>query len=342
MKPVEIGLIDTTGSVDTHLMAATVAALNVQVKHLRQYWTNAPEATAILLTAAKAAPPGVWQIQLVASLQEKEGGFHSINAGEPFAKVVVTPGSNDWTIDASHEALEMLVDPGGNKVHVARAIKLVGTDITDGEGNLEYLLEVSDPCEGPRYTYKIGDIEVSDFITPDYYSAAPAAGKRYSYTGAITAPRQILHGGYITWIDPKTKVIEQLLWLATDTQPRTRQVGTSPNASLREYVDSQTRHVVHQARAEYHKNHNGGGRTMPMKFQIGAGEKTKRSKYEKPHTVTYHQDGEIEREVWDPGAHESKIVPEKVKAGVPIKRPAGTEHIVKNLGGHILTGEKEM
>ena len=122
-----------------------------------------------------------------------------------------------------------------------------------------------------------------------------------------------------------------MLWLDTDTQPRIRQVGTAPNASLREYVDSQTRHTVHAARAEYRTKHKGGDKTMTMKFQIGAGEKTKRSKYEKAHTVTYHQDGEIEREVWDPGAHESKIVPETVKAGVPIKRPAGTEHIVKIL-----------
>jgi hypothetical protein len=81
---------------------------------------------------------------------------------------------------------------------------------------------------------------------------------------------------------------------------------------------------------------------MPTKFNHGAGEKTKRTLHEKAHTVTYHQDGEIEREVWDPGAHKSRMVTEKVKAGVAIKRPAGTEHIVKNLGGHILTGEKEM
>ena len=186
------------------------------------------------------------------------------------------------------------------QVHVARAIKLVGTDITDGEGNLEYLLEVSDPCEGPRYTYKIGDIEVSDFITPDYYSAAPAAGKRYSYTGAITAPRQILHGGYITWIDPKTKAIEQLLWLDTDTQPMIRQVGTTPNACLREYVDSQTRHAVHTARAQYRINQHGGGKPMPIKFQIEAGKATPRHRHEKPYTVKFLQDGKIEREIWDP------------------------------------------
>ena len=236
----------------------------------------------------------------------------------------------------------MLVDPVGNRLWAARAISLVGTKITDGEGDLEFLVEICDPCEGPRYTYEIDGIEVSDFITPDFYAHHAMPNVQYSFTGAIKAPRQVLHGGYITWVRPKTRRIEQLLWLATDKQPRLKKMGTAPASSLREYVDSQTRHAVHKARADYRMKHHGGGKTMPMKFQIGAGEKTKRTQYEKAHTVTYHQDGEIEREVWDPGTHKSKIVPEKVKAGVPIKRPPGTDHTVKNLGGSLLTGDKEM
>jgi hypothetical protein len=341
MRPVEIGLVDTTERVHRHTMSAAVAAFNIQVsQHLRRYWGFAPEVIVRLLANSKPIPRGVWPIKLVDKLKFNEGGFHATTSARPFAKVVVTPGSNDWTIDASHEMLEMLVDPGGNRLWPARAIRLAGTSIVDAEGDVDYLVEISDPCEGPRYTYEIDGIEVSDFITPDFYAHHTVPGMQYSFTGAIKAPRQVLHGGYITWVRPKTRLIEQLLWLATDKQPRLKQMGKAPDSSLREYVDSQTRRPVHEARAKYRMTHHRGGKAMPVKFQIGAGEKTPRTRYEKAHTVTYHQDGEIEREVWGPGAHGSTI--EKVKAGVPIKRPAGTEHAVKNLGGSLLTGDKEM
>jgi hypothetical protein len=51
---------------------------------------------------------------------------------------------------------------------------------------------------------------VSDFITPAFYDPVPASGVRYSFTGAIPGPREVLEGGYISWVNHSNEHIEQL------------------------------------------------------------------------------------------------------------------------------------
>jgi hypothetical protein len=56
----------------------------------------------------------VWPVQLVKSLPPGEGGFHLDKHNQPYAKVIAAPDDDSWTIDASHETIEMLIDPSGN------------------------------------------------------------------------------------------------------------------------------------------------------------------------------------------------------------------------------------
>jgi hypothetical protein len=60
----------------------------------------------------------------------------------------------------------------------------------------KYLIEACDPCQA--CSYDISGVLVSDFITPHYFEPHLLPGVRYSFTGAITAPRQVLRGGYLT------------------------------------------------------------------------------------------------------------------------------------------------
>jgi hypothetical protein len=330
MRSVEIGLIDTTETVDTRTMAAAVAALNIQVsQHLRQHWGFAPDVTVRLLTKAEPIPREVWPIRLVDKLLQKEGGFHSTTADGPFAKVVVTRDSNDWTIVASHEALEMLVDPTGSRLQVAQAIKCAGGHIHDDEGHVEYLVEICDPCEANQFAYEIDGIMVSDFVTPQFYACQARPGERLSFNGTLAAPRQIGPGGYITWIHPRSSQIRQMIWLDPQGQPQTRVVGQAPDGNLRSFVDSETRHLAHTAAK------------WPFKFEIRPGEKTRPFKCEHDHWVTYHHDGVIEIELLGPGTKPSPHS-EHIKAHAPIKRPAGTHHTVKNRGATLLQGDKDL
>ena len=80
----------------------------------------------------------------------------------------------------------------------------------------------------------------SDFITPHFYDPVTTAGTRYSFTGAIKAPRQILKGGYISWINLQTNEWQQLLWVDPSKPPIINDLGpASAGMSLRIWVDSQ-------------------------------------------------------------------------------------------------------
>lgn len=77
---------------------------------------------------------------------------------------------------------------------------------------------------------------VSDFITPHFYDPVVTPGTRYSFTGAIKAPRQILKGGYISWVNQETDQLQQLLYV--DGPPKIVTLGPAQGASLREWVDA--------------------------------------------------------------------------------------------------------
>ena len=249
MLQVKVGLTDTTGTVDAETMAAVAAALNVQVtRDLPQFWPVS--ATVLYLPNHKKIPQGVWPVQLVKSLPPGEGGFHQTRHNQPYAKVIVTPGSDEWTVDASHETVEMLVDPGGNRLQTSTAISIADNNIVDGIGQFEYLVEACDPCEADPCTYQISGISVSDFLTPHFYDLQAAPGTRYSFTGAIKAPRQILPGGYISWINPESNEVQQILWVDPNQPPQLNDLGPADGASLRGFVERRTHHLVRERRVK--------------------------------------------------------------------------------------------
>jgi hypothetical protein len=245
MLQLKLGLTDTTKKIDVELMAAAAAALNIQItRDLPQFWNI--NATVSYLPNHQNIPQGVWPVQLVASLPPGEGGFHFTKNNQPYAKVIATPGSDDWTVDASHEAIEMLIDPSGNRLQTSTAIQVVGNKIQDAPGQFEYLVEACDPCEDDSFSYRIGGIAVSDFITPHFYEPNSLPGTRYSFTGAVTAPREILQNGYITWTDPQT---DEVMQLQNFGKPVIQTLGPAQGASLRVFVDSETRVKVPQPKA---------------------------------------------------------------------------------------------
>jgi hypothetical protein len=245
MSVIQVGLVDTTGALDSALVEAAAAALNIQVmRDLSQFWNV--QATVRYLPNPKAIPVGVWPVLLVAKLPPGEGGVHLTKKNQPYSLVIGTPDSSDWTIDASHETLEMLVDPSGNRLQASRAIKIAGKDTEDTVGEFEYLVEACDPCEANQYAYAINGIAVSDFITPHFYDPVVTSSARYSFGGNITRPRQILPGGYISFTDPQSDNVEQILFLGP--KPVLRDLGPASGSSLRTFVDGKTYELVQKDR----------------------------------------------------------------------------------------------
>jgi hypothetical protein len=119
----------------------------------------------------------------VKSLPPGEGGFHLDKHKQPYAKVIATPKNDGWTIAASHETLEMLLDPYGNRLQSSVEIEIKANKIVDGTGQYGYLVEACDPCEDDKFGYTINGVVVSDFITPHFYDPMVTPGHATALPG---------------------------------------------------------------------------------------------------------------------------------------------------------------
>jgi hypothetical protein len=236
-----VALIDMTGHIDDAELAAVAAAINLQVtRDLMRYWPVT--ATVSALPSCVAIPPGVWPLFVVSRIDDTTAGFHRTQHYQPYAEVEDRPG---WTLAASHEILEMLIDPSGNDLVTATAIKLDGSTQSDADGVVQYLLEICDPCEHPDCAYLVDGVVVSDFCTPEFYGSDYVPGARYTFSGSIDAPRRVLKGGYISWWNAEKGFLERLDYTDGSIDPMIKEVGSHlPGSSLREFVDKEMRKSV--------------------------------------------------------------------------------------------------
>lgn len=192
------------------------------------------EATVDAFPRLEDVPVGYWPMIVRDDIgQPGAAGVHLDKDGQPFALITM---SDSWSLTASHEMLEMLADPFGKRVIPGRSPKR-------GQGRVEFLVEVCDPCEAADFAYTVNDILVSDFLTPRFYDPVASPAVRYSFTGAITKPRTILRGGYISWHDPVSDHWWQEVWFAQRKQYRDLGVFDAASAaSLRSWIDGQTDH----------------------------------------------------------------------------------------------------
>jgi hypothetical protein len=242
MKLVQrIALIDTTGHILDEEVARVAAAIDVQVRRdVSCFWPV--DAVITALPHASLLGPGVWPVFIVLETDDNSAGFHRTVHQQPYSEVVDGP---NWSIAASHEILEMLVDPSGNRLLAAPAISVSDQgDVHEAAGTMEYLLEICDPSEDPQFAYEIDGVLVSDFYTPEFFDAFAAPGVRYSFRGAITHPRRVCPGGYLSWWNPAGRVMQRLDYV-DHIQPKIINVGRHlPNFSLREHVDKAMRGKV--------------------------------------------------------------------------------------------------
>lgn len=101
------------------------------------------------------------------------GGYHTTGArGRLLAVIYLQRWGSHWTVGASHELLEMLVDPIGE---------------TESSS---YLEEVCDPVQ--FVWYWLHGAWVSDFVTPSWFTGGPGP---WDMAGQIHAPRTFARGG---------------------------------------------------------------------------------------------------------------------------------------------------
>jgi hypothetical protein len=182
-----VSLVDESSQgVPARKLHDVAQALQTQVtQHLSPAWK-------VHARVKAGAVAGAWPIRIVDDLGDpRVGGVHLDDHGRPYALVRAGAG---WSITASHELLELLVDPFGRKfVHAA--------DIAPGSDGhtVAYLVEVADPCE--VFSYRVDGVAVSDFVMPAYYD--PAARGQVDFLGRLARPFDVPRGCYLSWLDPE-------------------------------------------------------------------------------------------------------------------------------------------
>ncbi|GHO42744.1 hypothetical protein [Ktedonospora formicarum] len=231
MMPSHIALISETDAISTAELTRVAAALQKQVtRDFTPLWNI--EGTVDAFSRLEDVPLGYNPVIVRANVPDHALGFHLDEQGQPYA---IVQYSHSWSLSASHEVLELLADAYGNCL-------VAGPSLKKDHGRVQYLLGICDPCQGADFAYTVNDILVSDFVTPSYYEPVRANGERYSYTGAVQEPRQVLPGGYITWYNASDGRWWQFRHLGIDggfvdfgaSQQHQQRSG------LREFIDRQT------------------------------------------------------------------------------------------------------
>lgn len=231
MAMIQLALVVETPRIPRGVATEVAAAVQRQItRDVAPIWDVS--ATIDPFGALRDVPPGYWPIIV---RDEFEGmniiGIHLDEKGQPFALVRNNP---TWSLTVSHEAIEMITDPWGNRL-------VPGGSPMPGQGLVELLVEVCDPPGGVAHAYTVNGHLVSDFVLPSYYDPVAVPGKHYSFTGAIGRPRDIAGGGYLAWREPTSDE-----WWAWDwvnrPQPAFRSLGrlADPSKPLRQQVDAQT------------------------------------------------------------------------------------------------------
>ncbi len=202
MLTINLGLVSEVDDHDPSDVARVAAALQKQAtRDFGPIWDVS--ATVDAFPRLEDVPVGYWPMIVETDINTPgAAGVHEDKDGQPFALIAM---SDSWSLTASHEMLEMLADPFGKRV-------IAGKSPKPEQGRVEFLVEVCDPCEADEYAYTANDILVSDFYTPRFFEPHRAEGCRYSFTGAIKNPREILRGGYISWHEPVSDHWWQQVW----------------------------------------------------------------------------------------------------------------------------------
>lgn len=224
----QVALVSEVTDVPMRETLRVASALQKQVaRDFAPLWNVS--ATVDGFESLEEVPLGYWPVIVIANVQGA-AGYHTDKNGQPFA--LVEAGSS-WSLTASHEVLEMLADPFGNRL-------MAGPSPKPGQGRVEFLVEVCDPSEDEAFAYTVNDVLVSDFYTSHYFDPIKQDGVQYSFNGVITEPRQVLRGGYLSWHDPVTDHWFQETFFTAQPQFKDLGVLARQDRSLREMIDALT------------------------------------------------------------------------------------------------------
>jgi len=233
-----VAIVSDSPNLSFNDVAPVAAAMQKQVtRDFSPLWNV--QATVSAFDKLENVPVDYWPVILRDDINAPgAAGFHTDKNGQPFSLVQIDSG---WNLTVSHETLEMLADPFGNRTVAGAPPKQAKFPKNVHLKRVLYLVEVCDPCEADQFAYTSNGVHVSDFITPQYYDPSQTVAARYSFGGNIQSPHQVLDGGYVSFGDPKTNHWYQVLVENGKAVTKSLGIIQTNGRSLRETIDDLSR-----------------------------------------------------------------------------------------------------
>jgi len=170
--------------------------------------------------------PDEWQVVLLDDADAANAlGYHDLTKnGQPISKVFVKTtiaAGQKVSVTASHELLEMMIDPGAQ----------LWAQNTDGKF---YAYEMCDAVEDEEYV--IGGISVSDFVHPSFFESwHQPRSAQFDHLKKVSQPFQTLQNGYQIVSDGKS-VKEVFGSLAKERNFLTLEIRTQHRSEYRKQM----------------------------------------------------------------------------------------------------------
>jgi len=160
---------------------------------LKPVWGVDTATFAFVPKGEKPAGGTWWMVFLDNSDQAGALAYHDLtDEGLPISKVFVKSILDDKasvSVGATHEMCEMAVDPWLNSAY------------QDLQG-VFWAGEICDPIEDDQYGYKIDDVLVMDFVTPNWFGHQHAQAQ-IDFKDHAKIAFEVLSGGYAQKFDPQ-------------------------------------------------------------------------------------------------------------------------------------------
>jgi hypothetical protein len=193
-----VAVLNQSAAVSDDEVRKVVAALQKQLdRDFAPAWGIDAELT--FVAKGDEPEPGSWWLVI-----EDEGqypgvlGYHNVTPeGLPQVRISVTAarqGFLAWTMAASHDLMEMLVDP-----QVNLTVLELGSSGTHGR---LYMREVCDPVSNVQMAYEIDGVVVSNFVYPAWFEAFRKPGSaQFDHCNRLTESFQCAPGCYMSVFD---------------------------------------------------------------------------------------------------------------------------------------------
>jgi hypothetical protein len=196
MANIEVAVINASTVVGDGDVEAAVPALQKQVsRDFSAAWGI--DADLSFVPSGAQPPVGAWCLTILDNSDQAGAlGYHDVTPdGLPLGKVFAGTDlqyGNSWTVTASHELLELPVDPEINQTAFVQS---------DSRSGRLYAYEVCDACEADALGYPIDGTLVSNFVFPAGFESSRQPDSSLILRARSQRRFKLLPGGYIGIFD---------------------------------------------------------------------------------------------------------------------------------------------